>query len=109
VAEQDWLHEWLLLKPGLSLGNQGALFLPRCPERCRSSRSEQVDEEKEARKAEQARLMLAGKSFLEDEDIFKGMTPQVGRATGGHARGPSFIMALSSCHRALHVPIYLYC
>ncbi|GAB4824256.1 hypothetical protein N2152v2_011302 [Parachlorella kessleri] len=35
-----------------------------------------VDEEKEARKAEQARLMLAGKSFLEDEDTFKGMTPQ---------------------------------
>ena len=43
-----------------------------------SSGAEQVDEEKEARKAEQARLMLAGKSFLEDEDIFKGMTPQVG-------------------------------
>jgi hypothetical protein len=39
----------------------------------------QVDEEKEAKKAEQARLMLAGKSFLDDDDIFKGMTPQVRR------------------------------
>lgn len=38
----------------------------------------QVDEEREAKKAELARLILAGKSLIEDEeDLFKGMSPRV--------------------------------
>lgn len=48
----------------------------------------QVDEEKEARKAEMARAVLAGKSFLEAEAEFKGMSPEeiqefVGKVTQG--------------------------
>jgi hypothetical protein len=37
-----------------------------------------VDEQKEARKADVARLVLAGKSFVNDEeDVFEGLSPQV--------------------------------
>ena len=37
----------------------------------------QIDEEKEAKKKERARLILAGHSFTEDDDPFEGLTPQV--------------------------------
>ena len=37
----------------------------------------QIDEEKEARKKERARLLLAGHSMAEDDDPFEGLTPQV--------------------------------
>lgn len=48
-----------------------------------------VDEEREARKAELARLVLAGRSVLEgEEDLFDGLTPEeiaayVAESTGG--------------------------
>lgn len=37
----------------------------------------QVDTEKEAKKEEMARAVLAGGSLLLDDDPFKGMSPQV--------------------------------
>ncbi len=37
----------------------------------------QIDEEKEAKKRERARLLLAGHSMAEDDDPFEGLTPQV--------------------------------
>ncbi|CAL5218668.1 g375 [Coccomyxa viridis] len=35
-----------------------------------------IDEEKEAKKRERARLLLAGHSMAEDDDPFEGLTPQ---------------------------------
>ena len=39
----------------------------------------QINEEKEARRRERARLILAGHSFTEEDDPFEGLTPQVPR------------------------------
>jgi hypothetical protein len=38
-----------------------------------------VDEDKEARKLQRARLVLAGHTFVDDDDPFEGLTPQVTR------------------------------
>lgn len=37
----------------------------------------QIDEEKEERKKERARLLLAGHSFTDEDDPFEGSTPEV--------------------------------
>ena len=37
----------------------------------------QINEEKEARRRERARLLLAGHSIAEDDDPFEGLTPKV--------------------------------
>lgn len=37
----------------------------------------QVDEEKEAKKLQRARMVLAGHAFTDDDDPFEGLTPQV--------------------------------
>ncbi len=36
-----------------------------------------MDEDKEARKLQKARMVLAGQPFTDDDDPFEGLTPQV--------------------------------
>ena len=46
----------------------------------------QIDEEKEARKLERARLVLAGHPFsADDDDPFEGLSPQAGLSSSLHA------------------------
>ena len=47
----------------------------------------QINEDKEARRRERARLLLAGHSFSEDDDPFEGLTPEVGQAAYVYVAG----------------------
>ena len=64
---------------------------------------QEVDEATEARKQQSARLVLAGRSFIEGEDPFEGLTPAqieeyVQKATGGAKASDPFEVSNSAAH-----------
>ncbi|KAK2076941.1 hypothetical protein QBZ16_005169 [Prototheca wickerhamii] len=83
------LNTWEKLYWAAFAGGMCLLAYNHLPDLWRKKEEPKVDEDKEARKKERARLILAGRSLLEtDEDPFDGLTPQeianyVQEVTGG--------------------------
>ena len=72
------LNTWEKLYWAAFAGGMCLLAYNHLPDLWRKKEVPKVDEDKEARKKERARLILAGRSLLEtDEDPFDGLTPQV--------------------------------